>query len=113
MHVETVWPGISELRTTAFRTGNYAGMKAPEFGPITGETFKGERTYDDKRTGEVVKQEREVTVDFPLWCRITVMRELHGRLCEFVGPMVYWKEAYGRWSGTEVPNEMWANRPFG
>ena len=39
--IETVWPGISELRTTAFRTGQYAGMPAPEFGPTIERTFKG------------------------------------------------------------------------
>ena len=33
--IETVWPGIAELRTTAFRTGQYAGMSEPEFGPTT------------------------------------------------------------------------------
>src|ERR1700730_5540303 len=39
--IETVWPGISELRTTAFRTGQYAGMPAPDFGPTIARTFKG------------------------------------------------------------------------
>jgi RecT family protein len=39
--IETVWPGISELRTTAFRTGQYAGMPAPDFGPTIERTFKG------------------------------------------------------------------------
>jgi len=28
--IETVWPGISELRTTAFRTGQFAGMPVPD-----------------------------------------------------------------------------------
>jgi hypothetical protein len=40
--IETVWPGISELRTTAFRTGHYAGLPAPEFGPAIERTFKGQ-----------------------------------------------------------------------
>jgi hypothetical protein len=39
--IETVWPGISELRTTAFRTGQYAGMPAPDFGPTIARTFTG------------------------------------------------------------------------
>ena len=38
--IETVWPGISELRTTAFRTGQYAGMSEPDFGPTIERTFK-------------------------------------------------------------------------
>ena len=39
--IETVWPGISELRTTAFRTGQYAGLSEPEFGPPIERTFQG------------------------------------------------------------------------
>ena len=39
--IETVWPGISELRTTAFRTGQYAGISEPDFGPMVERTFKG------------------------------------------------------------------------
>ena len=31
--VETVWPGIAEIRTTAARTGEYAGIDEVEFGP--------------------------------------------------------------------------------
>src|SRR5690606_12622943 len=30
--VETVWPGIGELRTTACRTGSYAGCEPATFG---------------------------------------------------------------------------------
>jgi hypothetical protein len=38
--IETVWPGISELRTTAFRTGQYAGLSEPEFGPAIERTSR-------------------------------------------------------------------------
>jgi len=40
--VETVWPGISELRTTAMRTGQMAGMDAAIFGDMETATFEGE-----------------------------------------------------------------------
>ena len=30
--VDTIWPGIGELRTTAFRTRQYAGRDATQFG---------------------------------------------------------------------------------
>jgi phage recombination protein Bet len=106
--IETVWPGISELRTTAFRTGQYAGMSEPEFGPTLEMTFVG-RASRGKHKG----QERSLTLKVPEWCRVTITRELNGKERTFVGPKVYWYEAYARWGDTNVPNEMWANRPAG
>ena len=106
--IETVWPGISELRTTAFRTGQYAGLSEPEFGPPIERTFQG-RAGRGKSKG----QERSITLRFPEWCRVTITRELNGKERYFVGPKVYWLEAYGKWADTDVPNEMWTNRPVG
>ena len=106
--IETVSPGISELRTTAFRTGQYAGMPAPEFGPTIARTFKGQAGR-----GKSKGQERSLTLQFPEWCRVTITRELNGKERSFVGPKVYWFEAYAKWADTDVPNEMWSNRPVG
>ncbi len=106
--IETVWPGISELRTTAFRTGQYAGMPAPDFGPTIERTFKGKAGR-----GKSKGQERSLTLQFPEWCRVTITRELTGKERSFVGPKVYWCEAYAKWADTDVPNEMWSNRPVG
>ena len=106
--IETVWPGISELRTTAFRTGQYAGMPAPDFGPTIERTFKGQAGR-----GKSKGQERSLTLQFPEWCRVTITRELTGKERSFVGPKVYWLEAYAKWADTDVPNEMWSNRPVG
>ena len=102
--IETVWPGISELRTTAFRTGQYAGMPAPDFGPTIERTFKGQAGR-----GKSKGQERSLTLQFPEWCRVTITRELTGKERSFVGPKVYWFEAYAKWADTDVPNEMWSN----
>src|SRR6202521_5008401 len=106
--IETVWPGIAELRTTAFRTGQYAGMSEPEFGPTTEITFTG-RAGRGKYKG----QERSATLKFPEWCRVTITRERRGKDRRFVGPKVYWLEAYAKWADTDVPNDMWAGRPVG
>src|ERR1700738_5225309 len=106
--IETVWPGISELRTTAFRTGQYAGMPAPDFGPTIERTFKS-KAGRGKSKGE----ERSLTLQFPEWCRVTITRELTRKERSFVGPKVYWVEAYAKWADTDVPNEMWSNRPVG
>jgi hypothetical protein len=35
--VETVWPSINELETTAARTGAWAGIDPPDFGPLQTE----------------------------------------------------------------------------
>ena len=38
---------------------------------------------------------------------------LTGKERSFVGPKVYWLEAYAKWADTDEPNEMWSNRPVG
>jgi phage recombination protein Bet len=97
--VETVWPGIAELRTTAFRTKSYAGRDATEFGPtITSEW--------DGRNGAI-------SVDHPEWAQVTLYRMVHGHRVPFVGPRVYWRESYATMGKTDEPNSMWQKRPFG
>ena len=109
-YVETVWPGISELRTTAARTGNYAGIDEAEFGPIVERTFTGK--VKDYKTEQMVN--KSVTMSFPEWCRVTVYRMMpNGERCRFVGPKVKWIESYATISGTELPNEMWQDRAEG
>lgn len=105
--VETVWPGISEIRTTAFRTSQYAGCDEVEFGPMRTETFTGKV---GRRGNE---EDKSVTVTFPEWGRINVYRILNGQRCKFVSPKVYWLESYGRQGASDVPNDMWAKRPSG
>jgi phage recombination protein Bet len=109
--VETVWPAIAELRTTAFRTGQYAGCDEAEFGDEVEETF--EDTFQPREGSRGRAETRTETVVFPEWCRITTYRILHGQRCKFVGPKVSWLEAYGRWKNTAVPNDMWCKRPIG
>ena len=107
-YVETVWPGISEIRTTAFRTKQYAGCDETEFGPIITRKFTG-RVKDGKTGWKDV----EADVTFPEWARITVYRDLNGRICKFVGPKVRWLEAYATMGASDVPNDMWQSRPEG
>ena len=111
-YVETVWPGISEIRTTAFRTAQYAGCEETEFGPTVSHTFVGtkDRWENRKRVGT---EQIEVKVTFPEWARITVLRDMNGRTCRFVGPKVYWAESYASQGKLDVPNSMWADRPIG
>lgn len=109
VYIESVWPGIGELRTTAFRTGNYAGSDAATFGPDVTEVFKGR-----VKAGKDAWKDVSVTVTFPEWCQMTVYRLLpNGQRAAIPGPRVYWRETYARQGKAEVPNEMWAKRPRG
>lgn len=94
--VETVWPGIAELRTTAFRTGDYAGRDPSEFGPT------------------ISKKIGSVQIEFPEWAQVTVYRMVKGQRCPFPGPRVYWLEAYAQQKRDDPsPNSMWTKRARG
>lgn len=92
--VDTIWPGIGELRTTAFRTGEYAGRGKTEFGP------------------DITKQFGSVTITFPEWAQVTVYRMVRGVRVEFFGPQVYWIETFAS-NRDGSPNSMWETRPRG
>jgi phage recombination protein Bet len=106
--VETVWPGIAEVQTTAARTGQWAGMDAPRFGPDKTRTFEGRAKINDEW------QDIQVTVTFPDWCEVTVYRVVQGTRCPFT-ETVWWEETYSRAGGarSEVPTDMWVKRPHG
>ncbi len=105
MMVETIWPAISEVRTTAMRTGEYAGRDETKFGEWRTDTIG------------------DVEMQFPEWAQVTVYRIIKGVRCAFVGPKVYWLESYanlGKYKGGErdgqtnyTPNAMWQKRQSG
>lgn len=103
--VETVWPGIAEIRTTASRTGEYGGIDAVEFGPMKKQTFKG-------TTGGSRPEQIEKKVEFPEWASVVVYRFVKGHKVAFHAK-VYWEETYASVGKTDVPNDMWAKRPRG
>jgi len=105
--VETVWPGISEIRTTAARTGGYAGCDEALFGADETKTFHGARRVKN------AWEEDEVELTFPRWCQITVYRLIGGVRCPFVGPKVWWLETYATTGKGELPNDMWMRRSRG
>lgn len=95
---DVVMPGIGLYRTNAARTGEFAGMSEPEFGPMVTERLGG----------------REVT--FPEWCKVTAYRQLPtGHIAEFTATE-YWVENYAIKGGKEQdqsPNAMWSKRVRG
>lgn len=109
--IETVWPGIAELRTTASRTTHYAGIDPPVWGDTVKLTFKGIETFWEDRK----KREREatVTLEVPEWCRRTLYRMVDGQRVPFTAE-VWWEEAYATLGfKNELPNEMWRRRKHG
>lgn len=103
---DVVMPGIGLYRTQAARSGAYAGVTEPEFGPDVTETFPEEKGYESK-----IKPELSVT--YPAWCRVTVKRRLaDGQIAEF-SATERWKENYAT-SGRDSkhPNAMWTRRPY-
>lgn len=93
-YVDTVWQGISEIRTTAMRTKEYAGID---------ETLYGKT--EKKKIGGV-------EVSFPEFAQATVYRLIGGQRVAFVGEKVYWLETYAK-TKDGAPNSMWQQRPFG
>lgn len=106
-YIDTVWPGISEIRTTAVRTGNYAGCDAAIFGPDVTRDFKGEVGKDNN------KRTVAFTLTFPEWAQVTVYRLIEKQRVAIAGPRVYWEETYASIGRTEVPNDMWKRRKRG
>ncbi|MDX0572134.1 phage recombination protein Bet [Sinorhizobium medicae] len=108
--VETVWPGIAEIRTTAARTGQYAGIDAVEFGPMIERQFEGEiEQWEDRQK---VKNKVTKTVRFPEWASVVVYRITAGVKCAYHAK-VYWEETYATMGKSDIPNEMWGKRPRG
>lgn len=97
-YIETVWPSISELRTTAFRTRSYAGTDPTAWG--------------DDKTMSWGTGAQTVEVIFPEWAQVTVYRLVEGQRCAFPGPRVYWLETFAHTKGGG-PNAMWTKRPRG
>lgn len=106
--IETVWPGVAELRTTAFRTGLYAGADETSFGPTVESSFAGEKRGRD---GEPPKR-MNVTLKHPEWAQVTVYRMVGGQRVAFPGPRCLFTEWFGYRQGVPVPNDRWARAPL-
>lgn len=92
--IDTVWQGISEIRTTAMRTGQYAGCD--------------ETVYGETKTQKV----GGVEMTFPEYAQVTVYRMINGQRVPFVGDKTYWLETVST-KKDGSPNAMWQQRPYG
>lgn len=95
---DVIMPGVNLYRTQAARSGAFAGMSEPEFGP------------------DITKKIGGIDTTFPEWCRVTVKRVLSGGIIAEFTAREYWIENYAIKGGKEkspVPNAMWTKRPRG
>ncbi|WP_429540131.1 phage recombination protein Bet [Pseudomonas fluorescens] len=92
---DTVMPGIGLYRIQAARTGQYAGISDPEYGP------------------PITAKLSDVDVTYPEWCRVTVKRQMsNGLVAEFTANE-RWLENYATASkDSAAPNAMWKRRAF-
>lgn len=92
--VDAIWQGIAEIRTTAMRTAQYAGID--------------EAIYGEKITEKIGLK----SVTYPEFAQVTVYRLVAGQRVPFVGDKVFWKETFAKIKDGS-PNQMWETRPFG
>lgn len=109
--VDTIWPGIAELRTTAMRTTEYAGNDRIVFGPMLEKEFTGDIV--EWNNGNKSTVSKTIKVRFPEWAEMTVYRIVKGNKEAFCPPPIYWEETYGMQGKTELPNSMWQRRARG
>ena len=95
---DVIMPGIGLYRTQAARSGEYAGMTEPVFGP------------------DITKDIGGLPMIYPEWCKVTVKRKLSdGSVAEFTANE-RWIENYAMKGGkdkSQAPNAMWTKRPYG
>lgn len=95
---DVIMPGICLYRIQAARTGQFAGMAEPTFGPMVSTTLDG----------------REF--EHPEWCVVTVNRRLASGDVVAFSAKEYWIENYAPKGGADKskwPNAMWERRKFG
>jgi phage recombination protein Bet len=109
--VETVWPGINEIRTTASRTGSHAGNDDCVFGPTVKRGFEASEQRGYGQNSKKVEARCDA-FEFPEWAQVTVYRIVHGNRVPFVGPKVRFVEAFSGQKGLRVPNAKWIGSPW-
>lgn len=92
---DVIMPGINLYRVNAARSGQFAGISEPDFGPDVADKLDG------------------VSITYPQWCRVTVKRALNnGHVAEFTA-VERWRENYAtKGRDSSAPNAMWAKRPY-
>lgn len=93
---DVIMPGIGMYRVIAQRTGQYAGISEPEFGPT--------------RTLEI----GDMRFEYPEWCKVSARRMIAPGVIVDFPAIEYWLECYAPAKrDSKVPNAMWSRRARG
>lgn len=110
---DTIMPGIGLYRIQAARTGEYAGMDKPVFGPMKELEYRRKVVnWVDQPNGKrkPVTTYVDAVIEYPEWVEITVYRLVGGVRCPFTA-VEYWLENYATAAkNVDAPNEMWERR---
>lgn len=93
-----VWPSVSLYEITAHRTGEFAGIDEPVYGPEKEFVF----THPNSKS---VLWKRTL----PAWCKVTVYRLVNGVKQAFTSEPIYFDEFVG--IKDNQPNGQWDKRP--
>lgn len=111
--IDVVMPGIGLYRTQAARTGAYAGVSEPEFGPVKTKRVQRKQFNNAHPDDKTFKMVDDGEMEYPEWCKVTVRRLLGGQTVEFTA-VEYWLENYATaGKDSSAPNAMWKKRPYG
>lgn len=92
---DVIMPGVGSYRTQAARSGQYAGVSEPEYGP------------------DVTEQVGGFEITYPAWCRVIVKRLLPNNMVAEFSAIERWKENYATaGKDSQAPNAMWKRRPY-
>ena len=111
---DTIMPGIGLYRIQAARTGKYAGMDEPVFGPLKKLEYRRKIVnWVDAPGGKrkPVETYEDGTLEYPEWCTVTVYRMVDGVRCPFPATE-RWLENYATAGSSRAPNSMWERRVF-
>lgn len=108
---DVIMPGVGMYRTEASRTGQYAGVSEPEFGPTQELEYTADSWVDRPDGSGRQKRSEKKTLRYPEWCRVTVERIVDGVPRPFTAKE-FWLENYATRGSDGAPNEMWTKRPY-
>lgn len=107
---DVIMPGVGLYRTQAARSGQYAGVSEPDFGPTKTLVYLAD--VWEEVNGKRAKRTQNVELEYPEWCRVTVERLVGNSVRSFTAKE-YWLENYAAKSNkTTEPNAMWKRRPY-
>ena len=109
---DVIMPGIGSYRAEASRTGEFAGVSEPEFGPVKKIAIQRKQYNNANRGDKTFTMVPDGEMEFPEWCKVTVKRLVGNIVAEYTAKEL-WLENYATaGKDSTAPNAMWKRRPY-